>query len=76
MMQSSSKGKDIIKSEKTKCSHAPKESCKTSDGCVWILDKGCRVKKNVPLAILASNNKKEAILVKVVGKVKRVSSKT
>lgn len=53
------------------CSHQPKDVCKTTDGCVWIIDKGCRVRENVPLAVLATNKKKEALLVKIVAKAKK-----
>lgn len=53
-----------------KCSHINKDTCKSTDGCVWIIDKGCRVRDNVPLAILSTNKKKEALLVKIVGKAK------
>jgi hypothetical protein len=56
-----------------RCSHQNKDVCKTSDGCVWIINKGCRVHDNVPLAVLATNKKKEALIVKIVAKAKQVS---
>ncbi len=41
------------------CSHQPKDSCKSTSDCAWIISKGCRVRDNVPLATLAQNKKNE-----------------
>lgn len=49
------------KSDKSaSCSHVAKEACRSKQDCVWVIDRGCRVRENVPLGTLAANRRKEA----------------
>lgn len=36
-----------------RCTGAKKPDCNAAEDCVWVPSKGCRVRENVPLAVLA-----------------------